>query len=53
MKKNSLLKNILITLIMTIAATLAAFWFFRHVPENPANIALVYITGLVLSLIHI
>ena len=49
MKKNSLLKNILITLIMTIAATLAAFWFFRHVPENPANIALVYITGLVLT----
>ena len=49
MKKNSLLKNILITLIMTIAATLAAFWFFRHVPENPANIALVYITALVLT----
>lgn len=49
MKKNSLLKNISVTLIMTIAATLAAFWFFRHVPENPANIALVYITALVLT----
>lgn len=43
------LKNILITLILTIAATIAAFWFFRHVPENPSNIALVYITALVLT----
>lgn len=42
-------KNILITLTLTIAATIAAFWFFRHVPENPSNIALVYITALVLT----
>ncbi len=45
----SIIKNILITLILTIAATVAAFWFFRHVPENPSNIALVYITALVLT----
>lgn len=45
----SIIKNILITLILTAAATIAAFWFFRHVPENPANIALVYITALVLT----
>lgn len=41
-------KNILITLTLSGAATAAAFWFFNHVPENPSNITLVYITALVL-----
>lgn len=50
MKKIDLkVKDILITLILTIVATVTAFWFFRHVPENPSNIALVYITALVLT----
>ena len=48
MKSRKLLKNILITLGLTALATSIAFWFFHHVPENPANIALVYITALVL-----
>ncbi|MGN0376202.1 MAG: DUF4118 domain-containing protein [Suilimivivens sp.] len=47
-KSGTITKNILITLILTITATAAAFWFFLHVPENPSNIALVYITALVL-----
>jgi len=45
----TILKNILTTLTLTIISTLTAFWFFRHVPENPSNIALVYITALVLT----
>lgn len=45
----TILKNILTTLILTIVSTLAAFWFFYHVPENPSNIVLVYITALVLT----
>ena len=48
MKSRKLLKNILITLGLTALATSIAFWFFHHVPENPANIALIYITALVL-----
>ena len=43
-----ILKNSLITLMLATLATLAAFWFFHNVPENPANISLVYITALVL-----
>lgn len=42
-------KNLFITLALTVAATAAAFWFFHYVPENPSNIALVYITALVLT----
>lgn len=42
------MKNCLITLGLAVLATLAAFWFFHHVPENPANISLIYITALVL-----
>lgn len=47
-KSGLTVKNILITLILSGVATGAAFWFFYHVPENPSNIALVYITALVL-----
>lgn len=43
-----ILKNIFITAALAALATVAAFWFFRHVPENPTNIALVYITALVM-----
>ncbi len=43
-----ILKDCLITLGLTALATTAAFWFFHNVPENPANISLVYITALVL-----
>ncbi|MBQ9928012.1 MAG: DUF4118 domain-containing protein [Lachnospiraceae bacterium] len=42
------MKNCFITLFFFGIATLIAFWFFHNVPENPANIALVYITALVL-----
>lgn len=44
-----IIRDILITLLLAGIATLTAFWFFRTVPENPANIALVYITTLVLT----
>ena len=47
-RKGLIIKNCLITLALATLATLAAFWFFHHVPENPANISLVYITALVL-----
>lgn len=43
-----IIRDILVTILLTGIATLMAFWFFRTVPENPANIALVYITALVL-----
>lgn len=42
------MKNSFITLFFFGIATIIAFWFFHNVPENPANIALVYITALVL-----
>ena len=42
------LQDVLVTILLCGIATLTAFWFFRAVPENPANIALVYITALVL-----
>lgn len=45
---HSTLKNCFITVCLSAVATLTAFWFFHHVPENPANISLVYITALVL-----
>ncbi|MCM1134122.1 MAG: DUF4118 domain-containing protein [Clostridium sp.] len=41
--------NALLTALILAAATAIAFWFFRTVPENQANIALVYITALVLT----
>ncbi len=43
-----IIRDILITILLAGLATLTAFWFFRTVPENPANVALVYITALVL-----
>lgn len=42
-------RDILLTTLILLIATLIAFWFFRTVPENSANIALVYITALVLT----
>ena len=47
-RNKQILKNCLITALLTILGTLAAFWFFYNVPQNPANISLVYITCLVL-----
>ncbi len=41
--------NALLTVLILVAATVIAFWFFHIVPENPANIALVYIIALVLT----
>ena len=41
--------NALLTGFILIIATVIAFWFFHAVPENPANIALIYITALVLT----
>ena len=41
-------KNVFITLAFSIFATAIAYWFFYTVPEQPANIVLVYITTLVL-----
>jgi len=47
-KPQDVAKNILITSCFTILATIVAFWFFYTVPEQSANIVLVYITTLVL-----
>ncbi len=47
-KPQNVVKNILITSVFAILATSVAFWFFHTVPEQPANIVLVYITVLVL-----
>lgn len=49
--KNSGLRvrDVLLTVLILLLATLSAFWFFRAVPENSANIALVYITALVFT----
>lgn len=41
--------NALLTAFILVASTVIAFWFFHIVPENPANIALIYITALVLT----
>lgn len=43
------IRDILLTALILIIATVIAFWFFHAVPENSANIALVYITALVLT----
>ena len=44
-----ILRDIFITLLILVIATAIAFWFFEVVPENPANIALVYITTVVFT----
>ena len=41
--------NALLTAFILVASTIIAFWFFHIVPENPANIALIYITARVLT----
>ncbi len=41
-------KNILTTLSGLAIATLFAFLFFYHVPENPGNISLIYILALII-----
>lgn len=45
----SYLKDALLTILILVIATGIAFAFFYLVPENAANIALVYITALVLT----
>ncbi len=42
-------KDLMLTALFLMIATVSAFWFFHAVPENPTNIALVYITALVLT----
>lgn len=42
-------QNILLTIVILILATAIAFWFFHIVPENSANVALVYITAIVFT----
>lgn len=42
-------RDVLLTTLILLIATLIAFWFFKTVPENSANVALVYITALVLT----
>lgn len=43
------LRDALLTGLILVIATFIAFWFFNVVPENSANVALVYITALVLT----
>ncbi|NBJ94722.1 sensor histidine kinase [Parablautia muri] len=45
----NILKDTLLTALILMIATAISFWFFHTVPENSANIALVYITALVLT----
>ena len=45
----AILKDLLLTALFLALSTAIAFWFFYTVPENPTNIALVYITALVLT----
>lgn len=45
----NILKDALLTALILIIATAISFCFFKMVPENPANIALIYITALVLT----
>ncbi|WP_286082474.1 sensor histidine kinase [Parablautia intestinalis] len=45
----NIIKDTLLTVLILMVATAISFWFFHTVPENPANIALVYITALVLT----
>ena len=45
-------KNLLITVGLLAVATMMAYIFFNLVPENPANIALIYILALVLIAQH-
>lgn len=43
------LKDTMLTMLILLTATVISFCFFYAVPENPANIALAYITALVLT----
>ncbi len=43
------LKDFILTIIILVLATVISFWFFHAVPENSANVALVYITAIVLT----
>lgn len=47
-KTGKIIKNLMITIALTLIGTAVSFWFFESVPENTANIALAYITALVL-----
>ena len=48
-KKMAVARDMALTALFLAAATLISFWFFNTVPENSANIALAYITALVLT----
>lgn len=52
MHKNQTINNLLTTVFYLTAATVMAFWFFHLVPENSANIALLYILALILIARH-
>lgn len=43
------LKDLLLTLIILALATAISFWFFHAIPENSANVALIYITAIVFT----
>ena len=45
---SSMFRDFLLTALILAAATAVAFYFFYTVPENSANVALIYITALVL-----
>lgn len=47
-KQTSLLYNIILTLLFLIIATTVSFGLFYLVPENSANVALIYITAVVM-----
>lgn len=49
MSSGVILRDTLLTLLILLVATAIAFGFFHVVPENSANITLVYITALVLT----
>lgn len=43
------LRDLLLTLIILVLATAISFWFFHVVPENSANVALIYIIAIVFT----
>lgn len=47
-KQNNIGKNIVLTILILTLATALSFFFFSFVPENSANIALIYILALIL-----
>ena len=47
-KPASFIQNIILSLLILVLATVVSSWLFYLVPENSANVALIYITAVVM-----